>query len=75
MTKFLLFTWVFLFISAEAVAGTPVPDYKAEQIAQHTYVITGPTELPNPENLGFMNNPAFIIGKDRVIIIDPGSSL
>ena len=73
--KKLLLTWVFLFIAAEAVAGTPVPDYKAEQIAPHTYVIIGPTERPNPENLGFMNNPAMIIGKDSVIIIDPGSSL
>jgi glyoxylase-like metal-dependent hydrolase (beta-lactamase superfamily II) len=73
----LLLTWVlfFIVISAEAVAGTPVPDYKAEQIAPHTYVIIGPTERPNPENLGFMNNPAFIIGTDSVIIIDPGSSL
>lgn len=75
MSKFLFFTWALLFISAEAIAGTPVPDYKAEQVAPHTYVIIGPTERPNPENLGFMNNPAFIIGRDSVIVIDPGSSL
>ena len=71
----MLLTWVFLFIAAEAVAGTPVPDYKVEQVAPHTYVIIGPTERPNPENLGFMNNPAFITGKSSVIVIDPGSSL
>ena len=58
-----------------SMAGTPVPDYKVEQVAEHTYVIIGPTERPNPENLGFMNNPAILMGNSSVIIIDPGSSL
>ncbi len=75
MNKLLLTVLAFVFSSVEALAGTPVPDYQAEQVAAHTYVIFGPTERPNPENLGFMNNPAMIIGKDSVIIIDPGSSL
>jgi len=64
-----------VFVSFKAMAGMPVPDYKAERVAEHTYVIFGPTERPNPENLGFMNNPAIVIGSDSVIIIDPGSSL
>jgi len=75
MNKLFLTTLALALISFETFAGTPVPDYKAEKVAEHTYVITGPTERPNPENLGFMNNPAMIIGKDSVIIIDPGSSL
>ena len=75
MNKLVLIILVLAFSSVEALAGTPVPDYRAEQVAKHTYVIIGPTERPNPQNLGFMNNPAFILGRDSVIIIDPGSSL
>lgn len=75
MNKCIFIFWAFILVSADALAGTPVPDYKAEQIAEHTYVITGPTERPNPKNLGFMNNPAILMGDSSVIIIDPGSSL
>ncbi|MDH5765743.1 MAG: MBL fold metallo-hydrolase [Gammaproteobacteria bacterium] len=49
-------------------------DYKAEKISQHVYVIHGPKEMPNPENRGFMNNPAFIVADKGVIIVDPGST-
>lgn len=61
--------------SLQAEAGTPVPDYVAEQISPHVHVIHGPTSFPNPENLGFMNNPAIVIYDDGVVILDPGSSL
>lgn len=56
-------------------AGTPVPDYTAEKISEHVYVIHGPTDTPNPENLGFMNNPALVVGSDSAMIFDPGGSL
>lgn len=49
--------------------------YATQKIAEHTYVIHGPTEMPNPENQGFMNNPGFIVTEKSVIVIDPGSSL
>ncbi len=75
MIKVTLAAVVLFLLSFNAFAGTPVPDYKAEKVSGHTYVIFGPTERPNPENLGFMNNPAIVIGSDSVIIIDPGSSL
>ncbi|HHL18684.1 MAG TPA: MBL fold metallo-hydrolase [Thiothrix sp.] len=48
--------------------------YATQKIADHTYVIHGPTEIPNPKNKGFMNNPGFIITDKSVIVIDPGSS-
>jgi len=51
-----------------------LPDYKADKIAQHTWVIHGPIGLPNPENKGFMNNPAFTITENSVVVFDPGSS-
>jgi len=54
MNKNLLSILVLVFVSfyAMAGAGTPVPDYRAQQVADHTYVIFGPTARPNPENLG-----------------------
>ncbi len=48
--------------------------YATKKIADHTYVIHGPTEIPNPKNKGFMNNPGFIVTDKSVIVIDPGSS-
>jgi glyoxylase-like metal-dependent hydrolase (beta-lactamase superfamily II) len=72
--KFIL-SGLFLLVSYQSLAGTPVPDYNTHQVAEHTHVIFGPTQRPNRENLGFMNNPALIIGTDSVIIVDPGSSL
>jgi len=48
--------------------------FSATKISQHVYVIHGPLQQPNPENKGFMNNPAFIVADKSVIIVDPGSS-
>ena len=55
-------------------AITPVDAYPARQVAENTWVIHGPLEMPNPENQGFMNNPAFIITEKSVIVFDPGAS-
>ncbi|CAC9629364.1 MBL-fold metallo-hydrolase superfamily [uncultured Gammaproteobacteria bacterium] len=57
---------VYLFFNSET--------HKFEKIADNVFVMHGPLEEPNPENKGFMNNPGVIIGKNGVIIIDPGSS-
>jgi glyoxylase-like metal-dependent hydrolase (beta-lactamase superfamily II) len=56
---------------APPIRGKWIPD----QVAEDTYVIHGPLGMPNPENQGFMNNPAFIIGDTGVVVVDPGSSL
>ena len=64
-----------LSVTAFSVQAKEVPDYKAQKIANHTYVIHGPLEFPNEKNLGFMNNPGFVITNDGVVVIDPGSSL
>lgn len=58
-----------------ATSGLEIPDYPAEKISQHAWVIHGPTEQPNPENKGFMNNPLFVETDDSVVILDPGASL
>ncbi len=49
--------------------------YKTQKIAAHTWFIPGPLEGPNPENRGFMNNPAFVITDKSVIVLDPGGTV
>ncbi len=50
-------------------------EWRPERIADGVYVIHGPTELPSPSNQGFMNNPAFVVGAQGVVVVDPGSSV
>lgn len=55
--------------------GAPIRDYPFEQVADNTWVIHGPLEMPNPDNQGFMNNPGIVLTSAGVVIVDPGSSL
>jgi len=56
-------------------AAAEVRDYPAEQVAPRTWVIHGPLGDPSVDNQGFMNNPAFVVTTDGVVVIDPGSSV
>ncbi len=49
--------------------------YAFEKVAENTWVMHGPREFPNPENKGFMNNPAFVKTSAGLVIIDPGSTV
>lgn len=63
---------------APLFAKTPtavLDKFDAKKIAEHTWVIIGPTGQPSIENMGFMNNPAFTITDKSVIVFDPGSSV
>ena len=63
-------------VAIAAQIGPPIRgEWAPEEVADQVYVIHGPLGMPNPENQGFMNNPAFIVGDDGVIVVDPGSSL
>ena len=67
----------FLFSSTIANAWT-LPgggEFAFEAVTKKVYVMHGPLEEPNPENLGFMNNPGFIESANGVIVIDPGSTM
>jgi len=56
--------------------GPPIQgEWVPEEVADGVHVIHGPLGLPSPENQGFMNNPAFVVGEDGVVVVDPGSSL
>jgi glyoxylase-like metal-dependent hydrolase (beta-lactamase superfamily II) len=70
----ILVTAIFLLITAPAYAGF-LDNFKAEQISNHVWVIHGPLELPNEKNEGFMNNPAFVVTDEGVVVVDPGSSV
>ena len=74
----ILFAFVATLLTVPAVAterGPAVPDYPADQVANDAYVIHGPMGYPSPENQGFMNNPAFIVTDEGVVVVDPGSSV
>ena len=69
---------IFLFFTLMIISGfayaLDIPDYPANKIAANTYVIHGPLGYPNEKNLGFMNNPGFVITDSGVVVVDPGSS-
>ena len=58
-----------------AATGGPVRDYPFTQVAENTWVIHGPLEMPNVANQGFMNNPGIVITDAGIVLVDPGSSL
>lgn len=58
-----------------AAPGEPVRDYPFEKVAENTWVIHGPLEMPNVSNQGFMNNPSMVLTNDGIVIVDPGSSM
>jgi len=50
-------------------------DYPLTKLTDRVYVLHGPNELPNKSNQGFMNNPGFVLVRNGVVVIDPGSSV
>ena len=64
-----------LFVVVFPTVAEELPDVAAEKVAAHTWVIHGPMSLPNPQNGGFMNNPAFVVTGAGVVIVDAGSSV
>lgn len=53
----------------------PLKNFRTEKIAANTWVIHGPLDMPNPENQGFMNNPGFVVTREGVVVLDPGSTV
>lgn len=68
-----------LLLSTSVVMAEKAPPIKAsytpQEVRQNVWVIHGPLAMPNPQNQGFMNNPAFIITEQGVVVVDPGSSV
>lgn len=67
-----------LFIGNPALAHdgpTTIEQHSADRVSPNIYVVHSPRGLPNKANYAFINNPAFIVAKDGVIVVDPGGSL
>jgi glyoxylase-like metal-dependent hydrolase (beta-lactamase superfamily II) len=62
-------------VSASAATESEDFPYAFEKVADNTWVMHGPRELPNPENKGFMNNPGIVITSAGLVMIDPGSTV
>lgn len=64
-------------ISTAAIAGPrdTVRMHAAQKVSASTWVIHGPQGVPSVANQGFMNNPAWVVTQDSVVVIDPGSSV
>jgi glyoxylase-like metal-dependent hydrolase (beta-lactamase superfamily II) len=75
MRLFLLLPLLLLALAVQAAKAPPLPDYPAQQVAEGVFVIHGPLTTPNPQNQGFMNNPAFVLTSAGVVVVDPGGSL
>ncbi len=58
-----------------ATSGVIFKGYPTKKVAEHTYVVHGPTERPMASNKGFMNNPGFVVTETGVVVVDPGSSV
>ena len=65
-----ILTGILLSFSAYAW-NLPVGDFEFEAVVDKVYVMHGPLTQPNEQNRGFMNNPAVIVGKTGLILIDP----
>lgn len=66
--------------SVSALAHEPsgpqtIEHHNVEAITPRINVVYGPRGFPSERTGGFMNNPAFIVGADGVVVIDPGSSV
>ena len=67
---------IFLFFfSIVAVSAKGLGDFPLTKLSKNTYVIHGPLEYPSKANKGFMNNPGFVVTKEGVVVVDPGSSV
>src|SRR5512139_2863401 len=52
-----------------------VRTYPVQKVSADSYVIHCPQGVPSKANQSFMNNPAWVVTRDGVVVIDPGSSV
>jgi len=50
-------------------------DYPVSKLSDRIYVIYGPVGEPTKANQGFRNNAIFVVTKDGVVVMDPGTSI
>jgi len=69
-----LFSLTVLLSACDRNAPAIQADYPLTKLTERVFVVHGPNEIPNKANQGFMNNPAFVLVRNGVVVIDPGSS-
>lgn len=62
-----------LLMFAGTASASEFPAVKIEKINDRVYAMLGPSDPPNKENRGYMNNILVIIGDKGVILVDAGS--
>ncbi len=62
-----------LLVLAAVATAAPFADVKVQKINDRVYALLGPTDPPNKQNGGYMNNNLVIIGNEGVILVDAGS--
>lgn len=73
-TTIALLTLVVFFSACDRKAPALRADFPLTKLTERVYVVHGPNEIPNKNNQGFMNNPGFVLVRNGVVVIDPGSS-
>ena len=71
---FILFAATNITFAHDSQTPSSIEHFPLDKVSKHIYVIHGTQELPSPKSRGFMNNPAAILTRNGVIIVDPGSS-
>jgi len=72
MVRNLITLFAFLLLADVAFAGS-FADVKVKKINDRVYALLGPTDAPNKQNAGYMNNNLVIIGDKGIILVDAGS--
>ncbi|MCZ7561449.1 MAG: MBL fold metallo-hydrolase [Burkholderiaceae bacterium] len=62
-----------LLVLAAVATAAPFADVKVQKINDRVYALLGPTDSPNKQNGGYMNNNLVIIGNEGVVLVDAGS--
>lgn len=65
--------FIALLLFAGVASAGQFPDVKVQKINNRVYAMLGPSDPPNKENGGYVNNILVIIGKQGVILVDAGS--
>lgn len=60
---------------SESKAPPLISAVQVRRLSERVYVAIGRHEPPSAANQGLVNNPAFVLGRKAVVVIDPGASL
>jgi glyoxylase-like metal-dependent hydrolase (beta-lactamase superfamily II) len=71
----LLAVSILLTACSESKAPPLAGAIQVSRLSERVFVASGRQEPPSAANQGFVNNPAFVLARKGVVVIDPGASL